>query len=78
MSFHHSISVQNCIDFLVINEEKLVALLVYFSFRLVATSGIRNSSVATSSSSWIRQAVLRLGVNTKLFRIPHSTEAEYS
>ena len=27
------------------NEEKLVALLVYSSFRRVATSGIRNSSV---------------------------------
>ena len=33
------------------NEEKLVSLLVYFSFRLAATSGIRNSSVATSSTS---------------------------
>ena len=33
------------------NEEKLVSLLVYTSFRLVATSGIRNSSVATSSTS---------------------------
>ena len=34
------------------NEEKLVALLVCSSFRLVATSGIRNSSVATSSTSF--------------------------
>ena len=33
-------------------EEKLVSLLVYFSFRLVATSGIRNSSVATISTSF--------------------------
>ena len=33
------------------NEEKLVALLVYSSFRGVATSGIRNSSVAISSIS---------------------------
>ena len=33
------------------NEEKLVALLVYSSFRRVAT--IRNSSVATSSTSWL-------------------------
>ena len=33
------------------NEEKLLSLLVYSSFRLVATSGIRNSSVATSSIS---------------------------
>ena len=34
-------------------EEKLVALLVYSSFRRVATSCIRNNSVATSSISWI-------------------------
>ena len=34
------------------NEEKLVSLLVYSSFWLVATSGIRNSSVATSSTSF--------------------------
>ena len=34
------------------NEEKLVSLLVYSSFRLVATSGIRNCSVATSSISF--------------------------
>ena len=33
-------------------EEKLVSLLVYSSFQLVATSGIRNSSVATSSTSF--------------------------
>ena len=34
------------------NEEKLVSLLVYSSFRLVATSGIRNSSAATSRTSF--------------------------
>ena len=34
------------------NEEKLVSLLAYSSFRLVATSGIRNSSVAISSTSF--------------------------
>ena len=34
------------------NEEKLVAPLVYSSFQRVATSGIRNNSVATSSISW--------------------------
>ena len=33
-------------------EEKPLSLLVYSSFRLVATSGIRNSSVATSSTSF--------------------------
>ena len=44
------------LDFLVFqsfgNEEKLVSLLIYSSFRLVATSGIQNSSVATSSTSF--------------------------
>ena len=34
------------------NEEKLVSQLVYTSFRLVATSGIRNNSVASSSNSF--------------------------
>ena len=34
------------------NEGKLVTLLVYSSFRLVATSGIPNSSVATSNTSF--------------------------
>ena len=36
------------------NEEKPVALLIYSSFRRVATSGIRNNSVATNSNSWIQ------------------------
>ena len=35
------------------NEENLVALLDYSSFLRVAASGFRNSSVATSSLSWI-------------------------
>ena len=35
------------------NEEKLEVLLFYSSFSRVATSGIRNSSVATSSISWL-------------------------
>ena len=36
------------------NEEKLVALLVYSSFRRVVTNCIRNSSVDTSGISWIQ------------------------
>ena len=36
-----------CVFYSFRNEEKLVALLVYSSFRRVATSGIRKSSVAT-------------------------------
>ena len=45
-------SINLCVFYSFRNEEKLVALLVYSSFRRVATSGIRNSSVATSSISW--------------------------
>ena len=52
--------------------EKLVALLVYSSFRRVTTSGIRNSSAATSSISWIRQAVLKWRVNTESLPIHHN------
>ena len=60
------------------NEEKLVALLVYSPLRRVATSGIRNSSVVTSSTSGIRQAVLKLGVNMESLPIQHSTAARHS
>ena len=60
------------------NEGKLVALLVYSSFRRVSTSGIQNNSLATSSISWIRQAVLKWGVNTESLRIHHSTAARHS
>ena len=40
-----------CVFYSFRNEEKLVALLVYISFRRVATSGFQNSCVATSSIS---------------------------
>ena len=42
-----------CVLYFFRNEEKLVALLVYSLFRRVATSCIRNNSVATSCISWI-------------------------
>ena len=48
-----SSSVKLCVFYSFRNEEKLVALLVYSSFWRVATSGTQNSSVATSSISWI-------------------------
>ena len=60
------------------NEEKLVALLVYSSFRRVAPSGIQNSSVPTISIIWIKQAVLKWGVNTESLRIQQCTAARYS
>ena len=47
-----STSINLSVFYLFRNEEKLVALLVYSLFRRVATSGIRNNSVATSSFSW--------------------------
>ena len=52
------------------NEEKLVALLVYSSFRRVATSGIRNSSVATSSIS--RLSVSRAQIRSEYGVTPYS------
>ena len=60
------------------NEEKLTALLAYSSFRQVATSGFRENFRVTSSSSRIRQDVLKWGVNTQWLRIKHSTAAQHS
>ena len=51
-------------------EEKLVALLFYSSFRRVATSGIRNSSVATGSISWY--LVSRAQIRSEHGVIPYS------
>ena len=51
------------------NEEKLVSL-VYSSFRLVATSGIRNSSVATSSISF--NSVSRAQIRSEYRVTPYS------
>ena len=59
-------------------EEKLLSLLVSSSFRRVSTSGIRNISVATSSSSWVRQAEFKWGVNMESLRNQHSTAARHS
>ena len=67
-----------CVFYSFRNEEKLLALLVDSSFRRVASSGTRNSSVATSSISWIKQAVLKRGVNTESLRIQHNTAAQCS
>ena len=79
ISFMHiSSSISLAVFYFFGNEEKLVALLVNSSFRRVACSGIRNSSVATSSISWIRQAVLKWERNTESLRIQHSTAARYS
>ena len=52
------------------SEEKLVSLLVYSSFRLVATSGIRNSSVATTSSSF--NSVSRAQIRSEYGVTPYS------
>ena len=52
------------------NEEKLSSLLVYSSFRLVATSGIRNSSVATSSTSF--NSVSRARIKSEYGVTPYS------
>ena len=55
------------------NEEKLVSLLVYSSFRLVTTNGIRNNSVATSSTSFNSVILAQIWMNTESLRIHHST-----
>ena len=52
------------------NEEKLVSPQVYSSFRLVATSGIRNSSVATSSTSF--NSVSRAQIRSEYGVTPYS------
>ena len=52
------------------NEEKLLSLLVYSSFRLVAISGIRNSSVATSSISF--NSVSRAQIRSEYGVTPYS------
>ena len=52
------------------NEEKLVSLLVYSSFGLVATSGFRNSSVATSSISF--NSVSRAQIRSEYGITPYS------
>ena len=51
---HISASVSLWLFFCFNNEEKLAALLIYSSFQPVATSGIRNSSVASSTNKRIR------------------------
>ena len=52
------------------NEEKLVALLAYSLFRRVATSGIRNSSVATSTIGKI--SVSRAQIKSEYGVTPYS------
>ena len=52
------------------NEEKLVSLLVYSLYRLVATSGIRNSSVATGSISF--NSVSRAQIRSEYGVTPYS------
>ena len=76
--FHHSFVVLWCISIFARNEEKLAPLLVYSTFRRVPTSGVLNNSVATSSSIWIGQAVLKWGVNMESLRYQHSTAAQNS
>ena len=64
-------STDNLSDFYYLkHEEKLVALLVYSVFRRLATSGIRNSSVATSSNIWI--SVSRAQIRSEYGVTPYS------
>ena len=71
-SFHLSIPQLFCLQ----KWEKLVATLIYSSLRRVATSMLQRTSVFTSSSSQVRQALLKWGVNTGPFRFQYSTAAQ--
>ena len=57
-------------------DEKLVALLVYSSFKRVATSILRSNSVITSSDSLVIQTERELGVNTDSVGIQYSITAQ--
>ena len=73
-SFDHKVFRQSLLSR---KEEKLVALLAYSSFKLVATIGFRNDSVATSSSSQFTQAVLKWAANAESLRIHNRTAARH-
>ena len=57
-------------------EEKVVQLLVYPSFRRVATSMLRRIFVFTSSVSQISQAERKLGVNMDSLCVQYSITAQ--
>ena len=59
-------------------DEKVVAKLVYPSFTRVPTSILQNKTVATSTSSWAKQGVLKRGAITVSLRIQHRTAAQHS
>ena len=75
---HFSSSISPAVFYFFENEDKLVALLVYSSFQRIASSGIRNSSVATRRNSSIKKAALNGKVNTESLRIRHSIAARHS
>ena len=45
-------SISQCVFYFFKNQENLLALQVYSSFRRVKTGGVRNCSVATGGISW--------------------------
>ena len=51
------------------NEDKLAALLVYSSYRRLATNSLRSTSLLTSSRGKVSQAESKLGVNTDSLRV---------
>ena len=74
----HNSSFIHSVVFVFRNEEKLVAIKVYYSFKRVATSMLRKISVFISSGSQVKQAVLKRVVNTESLRIHNSTAAQPS
>ena len=60
----HILSFTSSLVFVSRNEQNLVALIVYSSFRRVATSMLRRIPAITISDSQVSQAELKRGVNT--------------
>ena len=59
------------------NEEKIVALLIYSSFKRVATRMLRRNLVFTFSGSQFSQTERKLGVNTVSLCIQYSIRAQF-
>ena len=76
--FMHMSSFVHSVAFVFRNEEKLVVILVYSSFRRVATSMLRRISVFIRSGSEIKKAVLKWVVKMDSLRVQNSTTAQHS
>ena len=76
--FMHLSSFLQSLVFVIGNEEKRIALLVYSTFGRVAGSMLRRISVFTSSGSQLIQVEVKLVVNTVSVRNQYSITAQIS